>query len=224
MSKVKKETRGHYELLYIVPNNFTEEEALQIHEKVKENLTQRKAEIGIEEIWGKKKFAYRIKEFYHGYYNLIEFDCDKENLAIINNYLKLLDEVLRYQIVKKKELDKKEIERRERIQERNKKEEREEEEKDRRKKEGIDVDEEEVVEEKDDEGKKEEKAVDADEKKEESKDEVKEEESGKEGSAQSASGAADESLARDSKEDKKKTDLDELDKKLDNILNTDDLI
>jgi hypothetical protein len=40
MSKVKQETRGHYELLYIIPNKFTEEEAGQIHEKIKENLNQ----------------------------------------------------------------------------------------------------------------------------------------------------------------------------------------
>ncbi|MCD4694328.1 30S ribosomal protein S6, partial [bacterium] len=55
MSKVKQETRGHYELLYILPNKFTEEEVGQIHEKIKENLVQKKAEITKEEIWGKKK-------------------------------------------------------------------------------------------------------------------------------------------------------------------------
>ena len=205
MSKVKQETRGHYELLYIIPNKFTEEEAGQIHEKIKENLNQKKAEITNEEIWGKKKLAYRIKEFYHGYYNLIEFNSDKEHLAVINNFLKLLDEILRYQIVKKKELDEKEMERINKIQERNKKEEEKIEEMDRKKKEGID----EVEEEKIKEEKKEDKKIKEEKKEEDAKESIEEKKE-----------------ISDDKKDKKKeeVDLEELDKKLDNILNTDDLI
>ncbi len=212
MSKVKQETRGHYELLYIIPNKFTEEEAGQIHEKIKENLSQKKAEITNEEIWGKKKLAYRIKEFYHGYYNLIEFNSDKEHLAVINNFLKLLDEILRYQIVKKKELDEKEMERIKKIQERNKKEEEKIEEMDRKKKEGEDEEEEEVKEEKRENKKKkeggEEDKVKKDIKEKKKVGDDKKEEKNKE----------------EEKEEKEKVDLEELDKKLDNILNTDDLI
>ena len=57
MSKTKKSTKGHYELLFIVPNKFTEDETKQIIAKVDEIIIKSGGEITYREYWGKKKLA-----------------------------------------------------------------------------------------------------------------------------------------------------------------------
>ncbi|MFH1427386.1 MAG: 30S ribosomal protein S6 [Patescibacteria group bacterium] len=102
MSKVKKIEISRYELLYIVPNKYTEDEANEINKKTKEMITNNKAKITFSENWGKKNLAYPINNNYHGYYYLIEFDLSGNELAKIDNILRMSNEILRHQIVKKK--------------------------------------------------------------------------------------------------------------------------
>ncbi|MFH1822445.1 MAG: 30S ribosomal protein S6 [Patescibacteria group bacterium] len=102
MSKVKKIESPRYELLYIVPNKYTEDEANEINKKTKEMIMKNKANITFSEVWGKKNLAYPINNNYHGYYYLIEFDLTGGELAKIDNILRMSNEVLRHQIVKKK--------------------------------------------------------------------------------------------------------------------------
>ena len=102
MSKVKKEGATHYEILYIVPNNFTEDEAKKIDGNVKKLIEDNGGKITYEEFWGKKKLAYPINHFNHGYYTLYEFDMDGINLVKLDKALKLSNEVLRHQIIVKK--------------------------------------------------------------------------------------------------------------------------
>jgi small subunit ribosomal protein S6 len=109
MSKTKKSNSGHYEILFIVPNKFTEEEAKQIIVKVENIIVKSGGEISYQEYWGKKKLAYEIKHNAYGYYALIEFDADKEAVLIINQSLRLSTDILRHQIVSKKVKSEKEI-------------------------------------------------------------------------------------------------------------------
>ena len=74
MSKVKSDKTPHYELLFIVPNKYTEEELKPILAKVRGVVEKNGGSITYNEEWGNKKMAYRIKGFTHGYYNLFEFD------------------------------------------------------------------------------------------------------------------------------------------------------
>lgn len=100
MSKVKKSGKSHYELLYIIPNKFTEEEAKGIDAKVQKTIAEHEGEITYSEDWGSKKMAYSIKGFNHGYYKLHEFDLSGDKLNIISNLFRLNSELLRHQIVK----------------------------------------------------------------------------------------------------------------------------
>lgn len=99
MSKTKKIGKNHYEILFIIPNNFTEDEAKSIYEKTKEKLSSLKGEISYEEYWGKKKLAYEINHHHYGYYGLIEFDIEAKEIEKINRDLRLSKEILRHQIV-----------------------------------------------------------------------------------------------------------------------------
>lgn len=101
MSKIKKTGVSHYELLYIIPNKFTEDEAVKINEKIKKLIVDNNGNITFSEVWGKKRLAYAIDHFDHGYYNLFEFDLDGKNLEKIDTDMRISNEVLRHQIVKK---------------------------------------------------------------------------------------------------------------------------
>ncbi len=102
MPKGKSADSYHYELLYIIANKFTEDEAQTINEKVKGVITANEGNILAAENWGKKRLAYAINLFNYGYYNLIDFDIAGEELAKISRELKISREILRFQIIKKK--------------------------------------------------------------------------------------------------------------------------
>lgn len=102
MSKVKKTEVPHYEMLFIVPNKYTEDEAGKIVNKVRDIIKENNGNITFSEDWGKKKFAYEINHYNHGYYSLFEFDGETASIAKIDRTLRMSNEVLRHQIVKKK--------------------------------------------------------------------------------------------------------------------------
>lgn len=117
MSKVKSSEIPHYELLYIISNKFSENELTPIVEMVHKTIKDNNSSITHTENWGKKRFAYPIGHFHHGYYNLVEFDAPGEKLAKIDKALRLASEILRHQIVKKKIKTEEEIEREKKIAE-----------------------------------------------------------------------------------------------------------
>jgi len=52
---------------------------------------------------GNQKLAYPIKQVLQGYYVIIEFDCETENIKPFERSLRLIDEVLRHMIITKKD-------------------------------------------------------------------------------------------------------------------------
>lgn len=100
MSKVKKTESNHYELLLIIPNKFTEDEAKAIDEKVRQQIATVGGEVTYTEDWGKKKLAYEIGGYNHGYYKLAEFNLAGEKLAELDTFLRLSNDVLRHQIIR----------------------------------------------------------------------------------------------------------------------------
>ncbi len=99
MSKTKKDALGSYEILFIVPNKFTEEEAKKVISNLKDLIESNEGKITYEEYWGKKKLAYKIKHNEYGYYALYQFDLEREKLADLNRLIRLNNEVLRHQII-----------------------------------------------------------------------------------------------------------------------------
>jgi len=99
MSKSKPSGLSRYEMLFIIPNNYTEDEAKSIAEKVEGVVTENGANIVFREFWGKKKLAYIIKQNHYGYYSLCEFDIERNALTKIDRNLRLSNEVLRHQII-----------------------------------------------------------------------------------------------------------------------------
>ena len=101
MAKNKLGNVPHYELLYIVSNKYSEDELKSIVEKINKIITDNKAKITYEEVWGKKKMCYPIQGFNYGYYQLAEFDSDEESINKINHELRIDRDILRHMIVVK---------------------------------------------------------------------------------------------------------------------------
>lgn len=102
MSKTKSSNVPHYELLYIIANKYSEDEVKPIVEKVNKIIVDRGGKITFNQDWGKKRLVYPIKSFGFGYYSLVEFDLDGSLLAQVDKDLRMMNEVLRHQIVVKK--------------------------------------------------------------------------------------------------------------------------
>jgi small subunit ribosomal protein S6 len=109
MSKTKNSGATHYEILFIVPNKFTEDEAKTVSSQVEKVIEENDGKVTFREFWGKKKLAYEIKHNAYGYYSLFEFDLEGENLAKIDKNLRLSTDILRHQIIVKKAKSEKDL-------------------------------------------------------------------------------------------------------------------
>jgi len=101
MSKTKSDQTPHYELLYLISNKYSEDEVKPIVEKVHSLIAASQGTITSKEDLGKKRLAYPIKGFRYGYYSLAEFDMAGINLAVLDRALRMMNEILRHQIVVK---------------------------------------------------------------------------------------------------------------------------
>lgn len=101
MSKTKTTGVTHYEILFIIPNRFTDDEAKTVSSSVEKIIADNDGIVTLREYWGKKRLAYEIKHNAFGYYSLFEFDLEGNKLAKIDTTLRLSAEVLRHQIVVK---------------------------------------------------------------------------------------------------------------------------
>lgn len=90
----------NYEILFIVPAKYSETEIEDINKKVPAVLEEFNASIKKIDNWGKRKLAYHIKHFRYGYYTLIVFSAEPEALEKINQRLNLNQDIIRFQIVK----------------------------------------------------------------------------------------------------------------------------
>jgi len=93
---------NHYELLYLLPATYTEDELNPIKEEVLGYIKKYEGQITFEDNFGKKKLAYPVAKNHQGYYLISEFDLDGAKLKDLEKDIKLTNEVLRHMIVKKK--------------------------------------------------------------------------------------------------------------------------
>lgn len=92
---------NHYELLYLVGANYTEEELEPIKQKVAAEIKKFEGQITLEDNLGKKKLAYPISKNHQGYYLLYEFNLEGNKLKELNRNLELTSELLRHIIIRK---------------------------------------------------------------------------------------------------------------------------
>ena len=90
-----------YELLYIVPAKYTEEELKGLSEKVGTIVSQSGVNILETTILGKRKLAYPINHLKYGHYVLIDLEAEEDVIEKLNRTLRLTTELLRHIIIVK---------------------------------------------------------------------------------------------------------------------------
>lgn len=100
MAKVKSSKVPKYELLYLIPNKFSEDEIPAIVEKVNKIVADNEGTVSQTEDWGKKKLAYPVKNYVYGYYHLSRITVGNGKINEIDRLLRMAPEILRHLIVK----------------------------------------------------------------------------------------------------------------------------
>jgi len=91
---------SNYELLYLISSNKSKEEIKNIINKVEEILNKYQIEIANHGIWSRRQLAYKIKGVEHGFYILALFKTEPKNIQKIKQDLLIKKDILRYIIVK----------------------------------------------------------------------------------------------------------------------------
>ncbi len=90
-----------YELAFVVSANVEDEERDAVVEKVKALIERFGGQISDVEEWGKRKLAYPIQHMTEGYYYFAHFEAETSAPGEIEERIRIMDNVIRYLIVKK---------------------------------------------------------------------------------------------------------------------------
>lgn len=93
-----------YELLYIISMDHDEEAIAALIAKVNgtiESLGGKVDGIFQTDPWGRRRLAYPINRFDEGYYVLVHFSAESEQLGELERVLKLSEGILRYMITRR---------------------------------------------------------------------------------------------------------------------------
>lgn len=90
-----------YELALVVSAKMEDEERAAVVEKAKGYITRYNGTISEVVEWGKKKLAYEIRHQREGFYYFIQFEADANCPAEVERHLRIMDNVLRYLVVRK---------------------------------------------------------------------------------------------------------------------------
>ncbi|GIW69737.1 MAG: 30S ribosomal protein S6 [Patescibacteria group bacterium] len=87
-----------YEIMNIYKIELAEQGAKELSGKVCEMIEEAGGKVTSANFWGKRKFAYEIKNQREGFYDVINFDMEPAKLKKFESKLKLINGVLRYLI------------------------------------------------------------------------------------------------------------------------------
>ena len=89
-----------YELALVVSAKVEEEVRTATVEKAKETITSLGGQITNVDDWGLKQLAYEIQKMNEGFYYFIQFDAEPDMPGEIEQRLRIMDNVLRYLVVR----------------------------------------------------------------------------------------------------------------------------
>jgi small subunit ribosomal protein S6 len=95
---------NHYELLAIISGKYAEPEAATIFLSLEDTIKKYASAFHYSQNLERKKLAYPIQRHLYGTYVLIEFDADPTTLKTIDHEMRHTNEIIRYTIVKKEKV------------------------------------------------------------------------------------------------------------------------
>ena len=92
-----------YELALVVSAKIEDDARTATVEKAKEYITRAGGTVTEVEEWGKKKLAYDIQKMSEGFFYFIQFDAQSNVPALVEQDVRIMDNVLRFLCVRKDE-------------------------------------------------------------------------------------------------------------------------
>ena len=92
-----------YELAVVVSAKLEDDERTATLEKVKDIITNHGGVITNVDEWGKKRLAYEVQKMREGFYYFIQFDGQSTVPAEIESRVRLMENVVRYLVVRQEE-------------------------------------------------------------------------------------------------------------------------
>ena len=89
-----------YELMTIFRPEMAEGDVRTEVDRVASALTERGAEITLNDFWGKRRFAYEINHLNEGYYSVLQFTAEPSAITDIDRALALSDQVIRHKFIR----------------------------------------------------------------------------------------------------------------------------
>ena len=93
-------TMNKYELALVINAKLEDDARADAVEKVKELIERYGGTITDVDEWGKKRLAYEIKHMKEGYYYFIKFNAPKDAPKQITEFVRIMENVVRFLIVK----------------------------------------------------------------------------------------------------------------------------
>ena len=90
-----------YELAVVVSAKLEDDARAEVIEKVKALVARYGGTVTEVEEWGKKRLAYEVQKMREGFYYFIQFEADATCPAEVERHVRIMDNVMRYLIVKK---------------------------------------------------------------------------------------------------------------------------
>ena len=90
-----------YELALVVNAKIEDEAREAVVEKAKSYVARYGGTVTEVEEWGKKRLAYEIQKMHEGFYYFIQFEADAQCPAEVERHVRIMDNVMRYLVVKK---------------------------------------------------------------------------------------------------------------------------
>ena len=95
-----------YELAVVISAKLDDEARTAVLDRAKDYIARHGGNVGETQEWGKRKLAYEIQKQTEAYYYFIQFETDDSNCPNeLEQRMRIMDNVLRYLIVRKDEND-----------------------------------------------------------------------------------------------------------------------
>jgi small subunit ribosomal protein S6 len=89
-----------YEVMVIYDAELEESAVRASVDQSREQLASKGAELGPVDYWGKRRFAYRLKHRWEGYYVVLQVRAEPGAMDELGRALSLADEVLRHKVLR----------------------------------------------------------------------------------------------------------------------------
>ncbi len=89
-----------YEVMVILDADLEEDDVRASIDRATQLIQSRGAELGYVDFWGKRRFAYRLKHRWEGYYVVFQAKAEPAVMDELNRTLSLADEVLRHKVLR----------------------------------------------------------------------------------------------------------------------------